>query len=99
MFGEPRWVVLFVMALPVLGFVLGALWMKGRIATRRIATPPMLAEPHLGLETRMLDALDRVESQLSELAERQDFAERILAQRRDAESVKSRSTEWMHTPV
>jgi hypothetical protein len=34
-----------------------------------------------GVETQMLDALDSVQAQLAELAERQDFTERMMAER------------------
>jgi hypothetical protein len=72
-----------ILALPILGFVLGALWMRQKIGAPKLrppqeVTPIPLREP--GLETQILEALDSVQSQLSELAERQDFAERILTQ-------------------
>ncbi|MBK9548735.1 MAG: hypothetical protein IPO52_06435 [Gemmatimonadetes bacterium] len=69
------------LALPVGSFILGALWMRGHIYAQRLrakaeATPLPLQSP--GLETQLLDALDSVQVQLAELAERQDFTERIL---------------------
>jgi hypothetical protein len=72
-----------ILALPALGFVLGALWMRHKMAAPVVqnsqeVTPVPLREP--GLETQILSALDSVQSQLSELAERQDFTERILTQ-------------------
>lgn len=71
----------FLLALPVVSFILGALWMHERIDARRSralaeATPLPLQAP--GLETQLLDALDSVQVQLAELAERQDFTERML---------------------
>lgn len=77
--------MLAIFALPVLGFVLGALWMRQKMATQLLRqphdlTPIPLRQP--GLETQLLDALDSVQSQLSELAERQDFTERVLTRKR-----------------
>lgn len=71
----------FLLALPVASFMVGALWMRERINARRgralaEMTPMPLQSP--GLETQLLDALDSVQVQLAELAERQDFTERIL---------------------
>ena len=71
----------FLLAFPLATFILGALWMHERIDLRRSqamqeATQQPLQSP--GLETQLLDALDSVQVQLAELAERQDFTERIL---------------------
>ena len=71
----------FLLGLPVVSFILGALWMHERIDARRNralheAAPQPLPTP--GLETQLLDTLDSVQLQLAELAERQDFTERML---------------------
>ncbi|MBL0178562.1 MAG: hypothetical protein IPP98_05465 [Gemmatimonadetes bacterium] len=69
------------LAAPVVTFLIGAGWMRWRIQSQRLrpmadVTPLPLQSP--GLETQLLDALDSVQVQLAELAERQDFTERIL---------------------
>ncbi|HRY11773.1 MAG: hypothetical protein KC544_13005 [Gemmatimonadetes bacterium] len=89
-----------VCALPVLGFALGALWMREqqRRSTRqqpREVTPVPLAPP--GMETRLLDALDAVQVQLAELAERQDFTERLMTQ--DRRQAPRRGDTPIPTPV
>jgi len=84
---DPSWITAFaIIALPVLGFVLGARWMKyhhrlGRSQGEVQATP---------MATDTLDVLDSVQAQVEELAERQDFAERLLLQRKETEPQRSR---------
>ena len=68
-------------ALPLLGFMLGAMWKRqqDKLPPPRHpqeVTPVPLESP--GLNTQVLDALDTVQAQLAELAERQDFTERLL---------------------
>ena len=99
MFGELEWWrYALIAALPVLGFALGARWMYWRSRLKAAAPPPQAtplpATP--GFETRMLDAVDSVQRQLEELAERQDFAERMLAQR---SALPPAPREEEHTPV
>ena len=90
---EPAWVTAFaIIALPVLGFILGARWMNyrhrlGRSQSEAQATP-------VASDTR--DVLDSVQAQVEELAERQDFAERLLVQRKEKEG---RGTHEATTPV
>jgi hypothetical protein len=71
----------FLLAFPVVSFILGALWMHERIELRRSRAlheaPPQPLQTS-GLETQLLDAIDSVQVQLAELAERQDFTERML---------------------
>jgi hypothetical protein len=76
--------LLAIFALPILGFALGALWMRGRTRHERVRHPQEVTPVPLvrdGVETQMLDALDSVQAQLAELAERQDFTERMMAER------------------
>jgi len=83
---DPSWVTAFaIIALPVLGFILGARWMdyRHRLARSRSEAP----SPPIATET--LDALDSVQAQVDELAERQDFAERLLLQRKEQEGQQS----------
>jgi len=83
---DPSWVTaLAIIALPVLGFILGARWMdyRHRLARSRNEAP----SPPIAAET--LDVLDSVQAQVEELAERQDFAERLLLQRKEQEGQQS----------
>jgi len=79
---DPSWITAFaIIALPVLGFILGARWMNyrhrlGRSQSEAQATP---------IASDTLDVLDSVQAQVEELAERQDFAERLLFQRKEKE--------------
>jgi hypothetical protein len=83
---EPSWVTAFaIIALPVLGFILGARWMNYRHRLGRSQS-----EPHATPTTSdTLDVLDSVQAQVEELAERQDFAERLLLQRKEKEQRRS----------
>ena len=99
MFGELQWWgYVLVAALPVLGFAVGARWMYWH--TRLKAQQPQLTPTPLpaspGFETQMVGAVDSIQRQLEELVERQDFAERLLAQRQLAPPPKP---ERVHTPV
>ena len=90
---DPSWVTaLAIIALPVLGFILGARWMdyRHRLARSRNQAPaaPVAAET--------LDVLDSVQAQVEELAERQDFAERLLLQRKEQEG---KQNQRVTTPV
>ncbi len=90
---DPSWVTaLAIIALPVLGFILGARWMVYRNRLTRsqgeVESAPMA--------TDTLDALDSVQAQVQELAERQDFAERLLLQRKEKEQQR---TQDATTPV
>ncbi len=83
---DPSWVTaLAIIALPVLGFILGARWMdyRNRLARFRSEAP----SPPIAAET--LDVLDSVQAQVDELAERQDFAERLLLQRKEQDGQQS----------
>jgi|CXWL01.1.fsa_nt_gi hypothetical protein len=71
----------FLLAFPVGTFILGALWMRGQIYAKSLRAKAEAAQQSFqapGLETQLLDALDSVQVQLAELAERQDFTERML---------------------
>ena len=83
---DPSWVTaLAIIALPVLGFILGARWMdyRHRLARSRSDAP----SPPIAVET--LDVLDSVQAQVEELAERQDFAERLLLRRKEQDGQQS----------
>jgi hypothetical protein len=83
---EPSWVTAFaIIALPVLGFILGARWMNYRHRLGRSQGEPQ-ATP---VTSDTLDVLDSVQAQVEELAERQDFAERLLLQRKEKEQRRS----------
>jgi len=84
---DPSWVTaLAIIALPVLGFILGARWMDYR---RRLARSPN-ESPSAPIAGATLDVLDSVQAQVEELAERQDFAERLLLQRKEKEQQRGR---------
>jgi hypothetical protein len=90
---DPSWVTaLAIIALPVLGFMLGARWMVYR---HRLAKAQNESES-ASVGTDTLDALDSVQAQVQELAERQDFAERLLLQRKEKERQR---TQGATTPV
>ncbi|HEX9216788.1 MAG TPA: hypothetical protein VF864_07400 [Gemmatimonadales bacterium] len=83
---DPSWVTAFaIIALPVLGFILGARWMNYRQLLGR-SQGEVQARP---MATDTLDVLDSVQAQVEELAERQDFAERLLLQRKETEPQRS----------
>ena len=90
---DPSWITaIAIIALPVLGFILGARWMVyrhriGKAQSESLA-PPMAPET--------LDVLDSVQAQVEELAERQDFAERLLLQRKEKEPQRDQG---VTTPV
>ena len=90
---DPSWVTaLAIIALPVLGFILGARWMHYR---HRLTTSEGEAQS-APTGTNTLDVLDSVQAQVEELAERQDFAERLLLQRKEKEQ---QPTQKATTPV
>ncbi len=77
---DPAWLSAFALiALPVLGFILGARWMNYR--HRLGASQGGAQEAPIASST--LDVLDSVQAQVEELAERQDFAERLMLQRKE----------------
>ncbi len=80
------WGYALIAALPVLGFALGARWMhwQHRLKSQSPEPPAVGAETHPGFETQIVGAVASMQRQLEELAERQDFAERLLAERRPA---------------
>ena len=87
MIGElPWWVYATMAALTAFGFGLGASWMYRWQLWKRRAQEPLLPAPpaQTGLEERVVGAVESLQHQLEELAERQDFAERLLAERRPA---------------
>jgi hypothetical protein len=84
MFGElPWWAYAAMAALNVFGFGLGASWMyRWQLWKRRPPQPsatPLPSGPDL--DARLIGVVESLQRQLDELAERQDFAERMLAQR------------------
>ncbi len=90
---DPSRVTAFaIIALPVLGFILGARWMNYRYRLGR-SQGEVQASP---MATDTLDVLDSVQAQVEELAERQDFAERLLLQRKEPEPQRNREAT---TPV
>ena len=90
---DPSWLAaIAIIALPVLGFVLGARWMNYR--HRLGASRDGAQETPIASST--LDVLDSVQSQVEELAERQDFAERLMLQRKENRHQGSREAA---TPV
>ncbi|MEO8636394.1 MAG: hypothetical protein ABI587_14060 [Gemmatimonadales bacterium] len=72
--------------LMILGFV--ALGPVGRAIARRIEGKPAEADVVDELRERLAE-LERTQSQTAELAERLDFAERMLAQRAEASQLRS----------
>jgi len=93
MYIDPSWLTAFaIIALPVLGFILGARWMNYR---HRVGSSQSEAQATpIGSDT--LDVLDSVQAQVEELAERQDFAERLLLQRKEKEQRRGQAAT---TPV
>ncbi len=90
---DPSWLTaLAIIALPVLGFILGARWMIYRHRLARSQSEAQSAP--IGTDT--LDALDSVQAQVQELAERQDFAERLLLQRKEKQQQRPQD---VTTPV
>ena len=91
------WGYALIAALPLLGFALGARWWywHERLNARQPQPPALPTGP--GFETGMVNAVESMQRQLEELAERQDFAERLLAQRRG--QLPPADREKVHTPV
>ncbi len=90
---DPSWLTaIVIIALPVLGFVLGARWMNYR--HRLGASQGEAQETPIASST--LDVLDSVQAQVEELAERQDFAERLMLERKETRDQGSREAA---TPV
>jgi hypothetical protein len=89
-------------ALPLAGFVLGLVWTRrqflaGRDPLRPPPTPQLPVPTH---DSRVVEALETLQGQLSELAERQDFTERLLATRRQEEAPRRPPVEpRIPTPV
>ncbi len=90
---DPSWLTaIAIIALPVLGFALGARWMNYR---HRLGASRDGAQEAPTASTT-LDALDSVQAQVEELAERQDFAERLMLGRKESRYPGSREAA---TPV
>ncbi len=90
---DPSWLTaIAIIALPVLGFVLGARWMNDR---HRLGAAQGGAEK-APIASSTLDVLDSVQAQVEELAERQDFAERLMLERKESRYQGSREAA---TPV
>jgi len=90
---DPSWLTaIAIIALPVLGFVLGARWMNYR---HRLGASQGGAQA-APIASSTLDVLDSVQAQVEELAERQDFAERLMLQRNENQHHGSREAT---TPV
>jgi len=96
MFPDLAWWGYALYALPaVAGFALGARWMRDRLLGRQPQHHgAVMPVPSADREDRVLEAIDALRREISELAERQDFAERLLAQRSQAPHA-----EEAHTPV
>jgi len=69
------WGYLVIAALPLVGFALGYRWARQNPPANLLSPP----DP----DPRFLDAVDAVQRQLEELAERQEFTERLLSRRPD----------------
>jgi len=83
-FGELQWWgYVLLAALPGIGFAVGVRWMSWHTRLKQQEAQnrrtPLPASD--GFETQIVGAVDSMQRQLEELAERQDFAERLLAQR------------------
>ena len=90
---DPSWLTAFaIIALPVLGFILGARWMDYRHRLTRSQADAQDAP----VSSNTLEVLDSVQAQVEELAERQDFAERLLLERKEKEQQQNRE---VATPV
>ena len=99
MFGElPWWVFATMAALSAFSFGLGASWMYRWQLWKRRSQQPLAAPPPAQtlLEERVVGTVESLQRQMEELAERQDFAERLLAERRAALPAKR---EKVNTPV
>ena len=74
------WGYLLLGALPGLSFLLGVAWGRRHRGRSPSSDRSSLAQPDT-VTTSLIDAVDSVQRQLDELAERQDFSERLLASR------------------
>jgi len=89
------WGYLTIAALPLLGFAIGFRW------ARRHPPPSSPGTPVLppSTDSRLLDVVDGVQRQLEELAERQEFTERLLARRADLPAPPPPVSGRVPTPV
>ena len=73
--------MLMIAVLPVVGFFIGTQY-KGRQSLRRRATDVLPPSRDLeDVNRRVLETLEGLREQVAELAERQDFTERLLSNR------------------
>ena len=89
------WGYLTIAALPLVGFALGFRWARRNPAPSPRDTQPL--QP--SADPRFLDVVDGVQRQLEELAERQEFTERLLARRTDLPAPPPPATGKVPTPV
>jgi hypothetical protein len=87
------WGYLIIAALPLIGFVLGFRW------ARENPAPPRPFPPEPETDSRLIDVVSSVQRQLEELAERQEFTERLLAGRREQPAAGPRESPRIPTPV
>ena len=93
------WGYLAIGALPLVGFVLGVRWVQFRNKPEKKS--PEISEPLKmpNEDNRVLDAIDDLRAEIAELAERQDFTERMLMQRLDSLRLPSEKSQEVDTPV
>ena len=73
--------MLLIAVLPLIGFFIGTRY-KGTPSLRRRATDQLTPTPVVeDLNRRLLETLESLRDQVAELAERQDFTERLLSRR------------------
>jgi hypothetical protein len=89
------WGYVTIAALPVLGFAIGLAWARRHPQP----TPPAHPEAQPGPDSRLLDVVESVQRQVEELAERQDFAERLLASRSEPRQDPKAAEKRIPTPV
>ena len=73
-------VMLMIAALPLVGFWIGVRYQAGRPRQDRELLPSSPADTQETTQ-RVVQMLEGLQAQLAELAERQDFTERLLARR------------------
>jgi hypothetical protein len=87
------WGYVIIAALPLIGFVLGFRW------ARENPAPPRPLPPEPEMDPGLIDAVSSVQRQLEELAERQEFTERLLARRREEAAARPPEPPRIATPV